>query len=514
MSEQKSPLTKYVSGEDRFINFAEDVLGLELLDIQKEIMRAVANHKRVVVCSGNGVGKTYTVAALELAFLYTHSESMVLHTSRSNGHIRNTVYKELREMHEVANERGFPLHGTVKKTPMEIDFEDSQTRKYEAMSPSNPDGLEGRHSENFLTVVDEADKPEVTGDVIESAESSLTDDNDRIVAIGNPPRDKSNSIHSLMESDYWHTIQFSSFDCDNVLIQAGKKDGEIISGPIQLSEIKRDWDKHHDEEWPGFEEARNSGEREDLAEAWYRRRLGIIPPKSAAQNRPFYSSDVADAEERWTKVSDSRPAPSDYDAIAVDVAGRGQDSTVVAGVTTPSDDDEVGRADVLGEYDRDTEQGNEKAIREAIRGAEETPVVFDTAGMGGPVADTFRNEGYEVVRFDGNKKARNSERYYNMRTEGFDELGNWLRHNTIKPESELTKELYGTSEVIALNEKSLRSGTSFIATSKDEIKKAKNYGESPDFLDAVAMAVWGSNHSGSFGEASWTIYTESYGGNV
>lgn len=504
-------LKRYTQGEERYVRFAEEILGLELLDIQKEIMRAVTQHKRVVIVSGNGVGKTYTVAALELAFLYTHSESMVLHTSRSNGHTRNTTYKELREMLSQAQEE-FGLPGTAKKQPMEIDFEDSQTRKYEAVSPSNPQGLEGRHSENFLAVVDEADKQEIDADVIESAESSLTDDNDRMLVIGNPPRDKGNHLYNLMESDYWHTIQFSSFDCDNVLIQAGEKDGDIISGPIQLSEIKRDWDKYHDDDWPGFDDARDSHERDDLAEAWYRRRLGRIPPKSAAKNRPFYSSDVDEATARWTDVPNTRPAPSDYDAIAVDVAGRGQDSTVVTGVTAPSDG--VGRADVLGHFDRETEQGNEQAIREAIRGADDVPVVFDTAGMGGPVADTFRNEGYSVVRFDGNRKARDEDRYYNMRTEAFDEFGNWLLSNAVQPNTDLSEELYGTAEVIALNEKALRSGTSFIATPKDEIKKAKNYGESPDYLDSVAMAVWGSNHTGGAMEASWSIYTENYGGNA
>jgi len=547
---EENPLTRYTSGSDRFANFTEEILGVNLLEIQKEILRAVANNRRVMVVSGNGVGKTYAVAALELSFLYTHSEAMVLHTSRSNGHTRNTTYREIREMYQTLEESEMPFgyNSTLKKQPMEIEFEDSQTRKYEAVSPANPDGLEGRHSENFLAVVDEADKKEIGEDVIESAESSLTDENDRMLVIGNPPRSKGNSLYRLMNSEHWKVIQFSSFDCDNVKIATGEMDGDIVSGPIQLTELKYDWEKYHDNEWESLESVLaqsapyvddegdysfvdhddsfddNDEFRTDLAEAWYRRRCGIIPPKGAVEARPFYSSDVDEAVDRWDDTIDSQESldAAEYDAIGVDVAGRGEDSTVIVGVTrasassvggTDSGDgsqsaSETGRADVLGEFSASTETENERMIRSKINNAEDTPIVFDAVGMGGPVADTFRSEGFSVVRFDGNKRAKDDERYYNQRTEAWDEFGDWLLHGAISDGSKLANELYGTAECIALEEKGLRSGTSLMATSKDEVKLAENYGESPDFLDSASYAVWGMNHNpNDWGEASWSITT-------
>lgn len=517
---QQNPLTRYTGGEDRFVKFAEEILGLNLLDVQKEILRAVQTKRRVCIVSGNGVGKTYTVAALEIAFLYTHYNATVLHTSRSNGHTRNTTYKELREMLSEAQEK-FDLPGYAKKQPMEIDFEDRETRKYEAVSPSNPDGLEGRHNEHFLAVVDEADKKEIDLDVIESAESSLTDDNDRMVVIGNPPRNKGNSVYELMESDHWETIRFSSFDCDNVQVALGQKDGEIIPGPIQLSEIKYDWETKVGEDWSSYEDVmevsapyvdddgnhklfddggleENSEFRKDLPEYWYRRRLGIIPPTNATRPRPFYSSDVAEATERWEHIEDSDAPLSvdEYDALGVDVAGRGVDTTVVTGVTRASQES-VGRADVLAEIDGDTETEIENGIRHAIKDAEDTPIGFDTVGMGGPVADTFRNEGFNVVRFDGSKKAKDDSQYRNQRTESWDEFGDWLYNGAVKPDTPLSVELFGVAEHIEMEEKSLRAGTVYIATSKDELKKASKYGESPDYLDSASMAVWASNHNRS-----------------
>jgi len=522
-----NPLTRYTGGDDRFVKFAEEILGLTLLDVQKEILRAVANNRRVCIVSGNGVGKTYTVAALEIAFLYTHYNATVLHTSRSNGHTRNTTYKELREMLSEAKEQ-FGLPGYAKKQPMEIDFEDRETRKYEAVSPSNPDGLEGRHNEHFLAVVDEADKKEIDLDVIESAESSLTDENDRMVVIGNPPRNKGNSIYELMESDHWETIRFSSFDCDNVQIDLGQRDGRIVPGPIQLSEIKYDWETKVGEDWTSYDDVmeisapyvkdgeyllfeedgaeENEDFRKDLPEYWYRRRLGIIPPNAASKPRPFYSSDVGEANDRWQHVEDNEAplSAAEYDALGVDVAGRGVDTTVVTGVTRASQES-TGRADVLAEIDGDTETEIENGIRHAIKDADETPIGFDTVGMGGPVADTFRNEGFNVVRFDGSKKAKDDKQYRNQRTEAWDEFGDWLYNGAVKPDSALSKELYGVAEHIEMEEKSLRAGTVYIATAKDELKKASKYGQSPDYLDSVSMSVWASNHERA---ADWRASNE------
>jgi len=529
-AETENPMKKYVQGEDRFIHFANDILGVELLELQKEILREVATNRRTAIIAGNGNGKTFTVAILELAFLYTHSEAMVLHTSRSNSHTRNTTYRELRELHEVAQERGFPFEGTVKKTPMEIDFEDSQTRKYEAVSPSNPDGLEGRHSDNFLAVVDEADKQEITDDVIESAESSLTDDRDKIVVIGNPPRNKGNSLYRLMEDDNWNLLQYSSFDSDNVQIQLGNMDGDLFSGPITLQTLKYDWEKYHNSAWTNYDEImkqsaryvdedgnyhftnpedsydENEDFRTDLNEAWYRRRCGIVPPKGAAEARPFYTSDVDEAVERWSDP-ESHPTPADFDAIGVDIAGRGEDETVITGVTRASQES-TGRAVVLAEVSGQTETQIEQGIRHAIKGADDTPIGFDAVGMGGPVADTFRNEGYNIVRFDGGKKAKDDSRYRNQRTESWCEFGKWLHNGSINPNDSLSEELFGVAEHIQLNEKGLMSGTVYIATKKDELRKASSYGASPDYLDSSSIGVWALNHNAPMdGEAGWNIHS-------
>jgi len=529
-AETENPMKKYVQGEDRFIHFANDILGVELLDLQKEVLREVATSRRTALVGGNGYGKTYTVAILELAFLYTHSEAMVLHTSRSNGHTRNTTYRELRELHETGVERGFPLTGNVLKQPMEIDFESSKTRKYEAVSPSNPDGLEGRHSDNFLVVVDEADKQEIDDDVIESAESSLTDDNDRILVVGNPPRNKGNSLHRIMEDDNWNLLQYSSFDCDNVQIQLGNMDGDLVSGPITLGTLKYDWEKYHNSAWTSYDEImkqsaqyvdedgtyhftnpdgefeENDSFRDDLAEAWYRRRCGVIPPKGAAEARPFYTSDVDEAVERYTEP-ESALTPSDFDAIGVDIAGRGEDETVITGITRASQES-IGRAEVLAEVSGQTETQIEQGIRHAIKGADDVPIGFDAVGMGGPVADTFRNEGYNIVRFDGGKKAKDDSLYRNQRTESWVEFGKWLHNGSVNNNDALTEELFGVAEHIELTEKGLMSGTVWMATSKDDLRKASSYGASPDYLDSASIGVWALNHNSSqFGDAGWNIYS-------
>jgi ABC-type transporter Mla maintaining outer membrane lipid asymmetry ATPase subunit MlaF len=71
---REHPLQPYSAGEDRNVRFAEDILEFELADILARILRAVTRNKHLVVVSGSGVGKSFTLAVLNLAFLYTNPD--------------------------------------------------------------------------------------------------------------------------------------------------------------------------------------------------------------------------------------------------------------------------------------------------------------------------------------------------------------------------------------------------------------------------------------------------------
>lgn len=517
---KKQLLRQYTQGSDRYVKFTEQILGQSLADVQKEILRAVTQNKRIVIVSGNGVGKSHVVACLNLAFLYTNPGASVMATSGSYVQLEDTTWKPMKGLMYEAQANYSFLPGYTLENPPRIEFDERQNQYFKAISPRKPDGLEGRHNERMLVVVDEADKPEVTDEVFESAASSITDDDDRMVVIGNPPRSESNSLYKLMDSDRYHVIQFSSFDSHNVKVDAGVADGEKIPGLVEMSVLREDWEEYNDEGFPGFEKALrvsapyidadgtyyfldgeerqpNPDFREDLSEQWYRRRCGIIPPEGAMKPRPFYVDDVMTAAER---TPDEFGATDTYEAFGVDIARGGKDRTVVVGI--------VGnRLDILA---NEESPGSLARNKELIRGAlmnTEAPVAIDAVGEGSGVADAVSGE-YNVTRFGGGENAKDDDAYYDKRTEALAEIGQWLSETgAVESSSELYDECIEAARTIEYEEKELRSSNTVKATSKDELKKSHKIGRSPDLLDAASIAVWAKNHGTISDDGAYSFYS-------
>ena len=101
--------TRYTEGPDRYIRFAEEVLDLHLGETQRELLRALEQHQRVLVVSGNGVGKSYSVAVAMLAFLATNLHATVLGTSGSYSQFVDAAWRPLKSLHREAQQQyGIP----------------------------------------------------------------------------------------------------------------------------------------------------------------------------------------------------------------------------------------------------------------------------------------------------------------------------------------------------------------------------------------------------------------------
>lgn len=478
---------RYVSGEDRYIRFAEDILGQELAQTQKKILRTVNNNKHTLIISGNGVGKSHSISVLSLAYLYCNLEATVLATSGSYSQLNDTMYKPMSKMLRRAQDKYTFLPGRTVDNPPQIKFEEREDQYLKCISTRNPGALEGRHSKHILSIVEEGDKPEVTEDVIDSARSSITDGRDRMVIIANPPKDESNSIVPLMQDDNWEVIQFSSFESRNVMVDAGEMDAPKIPGLVDLEKVKDDWEAWNEEPWPSYTEAKNSENRNDLDPRWYRRRLGVIPPDNASAIRPFRVNHIAEAENRWDDELDYEPEnPPEFAAYGVDVARGGGDRTVVTGVTENA-------LYVLASVENPGDHRvNKEIVRENISDTD-APVIIDAIGEGSGISDDLRGD-YNITRFKAGENAKQEGKYYDKRTEALGELGQFLKKGgTIEPETELSNELRAGAHSIEYEEKMTRGSNSFVATSKKELKKSHNLGRSPDLLDSASLAVWGKS---------------------
>lgn len=504
---EEHPLAEYVSGNDRYIRFAEDILGLELAETQRQILRTVTKNKNSVVMSGNGTGKSFAIAILCLSWLYCNPQGSVLITSGSYAQLNSTVWAEMKTLLQQARDSGFPLPGRTKESPPRIEFAEHPSKAFRAISTTNPGALEGRHAKCQLVVVDEIDKDEIDAEVIESARSSVTDENDAFLTIGNPPSSEANVMMDLLTNDNYETINFSSFDSHNVRVEAGLIDGRMIPGLVGLSQLEEDYQLWNREEFPGVEKAMAQVEPDEdgilrptesgLDERWVRRRLGAVPDDGTEAVRPFYMDDVANAEARWDGINpDYEP---DYAAYGVDIARGGGDRTVVVGVTNS-------RADVLVDEESPGDHRiNKQLIRRAV-GNSDAPIIIDAVGEGSGIADELDSE-YNITRFKGGARANDRSKYYNQRAEALGKLGTWLQDGAIETASELVSEMRSASRHIEYEEKSTRQDYSWDVTSKSDLKTSDKMGRSPDLLDALSLACWGLSAHQSSQNAGYGFYS-------
>lgn len=511
----------YKKGEDRYVRFAEDILGLRMSLVQKEILKSVTQHQRVLVWGGNGPGKSYVVAILKLAFLYSNPYSIVLGTSGSYQQYQDTMWRPLQNMHSKAQKRhGLPGR-TLGGNQPSLEIEPQWFAK--VVSPRDPGELEGRHADHVLIVIDEADKKYLGREHFDSAGSSITDINDRMVAICNPPKDENNVVYRKKEDPRWHTIEVSAFDSHNAMVDAGVTNEPRIPGLTDLLTIADDWENWNGRDWPlaqenypgdwpgmpkimssidsgaldrdtalqwiapGYNVAKEAHERWDhLDERWYIRRAGVIPPSGAEAHRPIEPVDVKEA---W-----ARPAPSDITvtprSVGIDVA-RSSDKTVMIGEHNG----------LLKVHYEETGDNHEKQKRDVVEGTDTTkglkewgnPKVAVDRGYAPGFYDYVSDRVPNVVGFQNGTKPVEATRWYDKWSEALYHFGQWLEEGGVIENESLREQALVAARVVTFSDRTLQSrgrngAEVYESTPKEDIKE--ELGHSPDHLDAALMAVW------------------------
>ena len=481
---------------DRYERFATELLGIRLTDQQRRILRALATEQRTVVMSGNGPGKSFGVAIGKLAFLVLNRNATVLGTSGSYSQFVDAVWRPFKQLHGRLSEQlgmdlGTPTDGGQPTLELDTDW------FAKVVSPRDPGDLEGRHGAAVLVVIEEADKAYISDEHFGSAGSSITDANDRMLAICNPPRDESNAVYERLESGRWNTIQFSTLESHNVRIDAGELDADPIPGVTDLDTIRQDWETWVGDDWPGIDQARRWSDpdspdfREDLDERWYRRRAGVIPPVAAAAHRPIERADVQAA---WERNPDT--LTDDPQASAVDVARSGADDTVAASVRgkyLPIRYEEAGDTHTAQRDDLTAEFGDDA----------DHPIAVDALGEGSGLADMLEERFPEVIRFGAGNEPADKRAYYSCWEEGLDLLGDWLADGGAIDDRKLYEELLVITRAVEFEERHYASrGTEVLKATASKADVKDRLGRSPDRADAAYMAVWARDADGGIPTAT------------
>lgn len=464
------------TGEDQYNDWVRDYLGVTLTDAQKEIGRSLYNNERTLVIGANGFGKSWDVACLIPAFIFSNYPASALATSGTYGKLRRTVCKPIQKLHDDAT--GLP--GEYKKTPPRIEIEGEPDVYFQAASPRDAGELEGVHNKYTLGVVEEVDKDDVTAEVIDSMESLLTDHRDRLLVIGNPPRDEANIAAELMDDPTWNVLNYSSFDSHNVQAELGEIDADPIDGLVTLDRIKTDWESWNGTEWPGVEAAKASAGEDALDQRWYRRRLGVMPPDTADAHRPFSLSDVEEAYQRGASRTNYPKG------IALDVARMSGDFNALSAVYGME-------LDVVDRWKGVNHVGNEEKVKTLVSKDWECDFAVDAVGEGSGLADRVGTFYADMIRFQaGAYPARMSE-YKDKWAEGMFLLGRFLKNGGSFSDRRLYEELQCAARSVEYESRYLKSRDDDILqlSSKDEIKE--RLGHSPDVLDSAMMAVWAAD---------------------
>ena len=361
------------------LTFASDVLQVKLWDKQREVLKALPDHRRVAVKSGNGFDKGYSAAVAVLWFLHCHNPAIVLSTAPTFRQVRHILWRQIRRLYRPVKEQ---LAGKMLDTRWEL----AEDRYAMGLSAESADEFQGFHSPNVFIVVDEAEG--VSDEIYEAIDAVMTSAEPRLLLIGNPTTTSGAFRRAFYEERHlYHTITISALESPNV--QAGKTKVRGLTSAQWVQERKDTW-----------------GEENPIYRA---RVLGEFPDQ--AEDTLIKLSDV-EAAARQEQPDDGHDAIYDEVVLAVDVARFGSDRSVIL----------RRRGNIVENiqvfHDMDTMQ-LVGWVNAAIRESNPDYVYVDEIGVGAGVVDRLREEGHGIRGINVARSAHQGGLFANLRAEGY-----------------------------------------------------------------------------------------------
>lgn len=405
-----------------------------------EVNNSVVNHRRTIVPSGHGVGKSWDLGRLALWFLFCFYPAKVITTAPTWPQVENILWSEIKHAYNTCQ---FPLGGRMLSTDLKIEDDwfavgfsttgKASEREYGATK------FQGYHSENLLILLDEG--PGVESSIWIAAETLITGDNNRIVAIGNPTS-PTGPFFEACKSPLWNKVNISCFDHPNV------KEGKIIIPGA----VTKEWIEERRQEW---------GEDSPL---WIAKVLGEHPAEGSDTLIPL----------SWLEACVGLDLPSDGEKrLGVDVARYGGDMTVLARIYGQV----VQPLEAVNKKDTNWTSGRVKVLNLTDKF---TAIAVDDTGVGGGVTDALEDDGIDVDAMNFGASPMDST-FENLKAEIYWNLREDIRNKAISLPDD--KELI--NQLASIKYGYTRKGKIKIE-SKDDMK---NRGlKSPDKADALAIA--------------------------
>jgi hypothetical protein len=366
------------------IGWIEDVLGEHIWSKQEEICQSVADNRYTAVKACHGPGKSFIASRIGTWWINVHKlgDAFLVTTAPSWSQVQSILWREMRRAHRIGR-----LPGRITLECHWYMGEGRSTEELIAMGrkPSDYDehAFQGLHARYILIILDEACGIPVS--LWTAVKTLMTNDNARVLAIGNPDDPGSEFANVCKPGSGWNVITIPAFDTPNFTGESIPDDvAESLVTPLWVEDRRKDW-----------------GEGSPL---WQAKVMAEFP-------------DISD-EYLITPAMIQKGIETDLPGIdkgryGADVARMGVDKTEVY----RNRDGVIRFVDSWAMNDTMQTTGKFKDILDKHHPMHVPNFVVDAIGVGAGVFDRLREMGYPVVSFVGGERANRPDKFKNKRAE-------------------------------------------------------------------------------------------------
>ena len=387
--------------------WAEQRLKLFLWSKQREILRAMAKHRKVAVQSCHEIGKSFIASLIVAWWIDTHEmgQAFAISTAPTGPQVKAVLWREISRRHSEGQ-----LPGRLNTTEWLMRMP-SGKEELVAMgrkpSDYNPTAFQGLHAPALLFVIDEACG--VPYSLWEAGDSLIANDDSKALAIGNPDDPTTEFKKICSPGSGWHVIQVGAFDTPNFT-------GESVPtylrknliGELYVEEKRKrlaptwKWTPDRSRVVPPGETEEEQREAISTANpVWLSKVCGLFP-ENAVEGTLIPMT--------WIKAAQIRSLPAaGIKKLGVDVGGGGDSSTIAertgAVVRIRHEDHNPDTMQTCGTVVVWLKKTNASAAN------------IDTIGIGHGVVDRGKEQGLPFVGINVGEAAIDTENFVNRRAE-------------------------------------------------------------------------------------------------
>lgn len=187
--------------------FCSEILGLELDENQKKMANSLRDHKKTIVVSARGCGKSVAVCALAIWYFSMNPGAKVLLCANTSFQVTSVLWSKITELiNSSAIQDWFDVSSEFIywKGAKDLGFITRLTA-----STDKVESVSGFHAPHLLYLIDESSA--VPDKIILNLLASMTEDDNRIMLTTNPTRNTGFTAENC-DTDQWNSLHISGFD--------------------------------------------------------------------------------------------------------------------------------------------------------------------------------------------------------------------------------------------------------------------------------------------------------------